>query len=129
MAPRWGDRKGYQVQADTEFGRVAFSFNEYFLKRFQDELYPVKVTGDCQYGINRTPSGWWLWVLNNRGVSKFIDTFEKVDESCASRVRVDFRTVAAKSCVELQSGERIALSGNGFDATIPAGGIRIFELK
>ena len=27
------------------------------------------------------------------------------------------------------SGERIALSGNGFDATIPAGGIRIFELK
>ena len=129
MAPRWGDRKGHQVQADTEFGRVAFSFNEYFLKRFQDELYPVKVTGDCQYGINRTPSGWWLWVLNNRGVSKFIDTFEKVDESCASRVRVEFRTVAAKSCVELQSGERIALSGNGFDATIPAGGIRIFELK
>ncbi len=129
MAPRWGDRKGYQVHEATEFGRVAFSFNEYFLRRFQDELYPVKVTGDCQYGINKTPSGWWLWILNNRGVSKFIDTFEKVDESCASRVRVDFKTVAAKSCVELQSGERVALSSGGFDATIPAGAIRIFELK
>ena len=129
MAPRWGDKKDYQVDRDTEFGRVEFSFNAYFLKRFQDELYPVRVTGDCQYGINKTPSGWWLWILNNRGVSKFIDTFEKVDESCASKVRVDFSRVKATSCTELQSGESVALSGNGFDATIPAGGIRIFELK
>ena len=134
MTPRWGDKahwgkNNWRMAQDTQLGRVSFAFNEYFLKRLQDEIYPVKVTGDCQYGINKTCDGWWLWMLNNKGVSKFIDTFEKIDEICRSRVHVDFKRMSASSCTELLSGERVALVGGGFDATIPAGGVVVFELK
>ena len=36
-------------------------------------LLPVKVEGDIQYGMNKAAGGWWLYLFNNKGVTKFAD--------------------------------------------------------
>ena len=77
----------------------------------------------------RTRGGWWLWVLNNKGVTKFADAYETVDESAASAVRVGFKGVRASKCRELVAGVDVALSESGFSVVVPAGETRIFELK
>ena len=129
MAPRWNGRKGYSVADDAEFGRASFAYNRYLFARLQDELFPVRVAGDCQYGINRTKTGWWLWMLNNRGVRKWIDVAETLDPSAVSPVTVDFGRLDVKSVSELVENERVACTARGFAYALPPGSVRIFELK
>lgn len=49
---------------------------------------PVSVMGDVQWGVNRTRTGWLLYLINNRGVVKFVDTPEEIDVKKTARVTV-----------------------------------------
>ena len=131
MAPKradWEVKARMKTSDDVKVGRISFVFNRWLFRRLQEELFPVCVTGDCQYGINRTKTGWWLWALNNKGVSKFIDTFETVDAAQSSRVHVDFKGLRISSVRALLEDAEVATDGSGFDGVVPAGGVVVYEL-
>ena len=62
-------------------GKVRFPKVEAIFERLQNDYFPFKVKGECLYGANRTDDGWWLWMFNNRGVTKFTDAPHTVDHS------------------------------------------------
>ena len=57
------------------------------LRELADQYLPIRVTGDpVQSQINRTPSGWVIELINNRGVVKRPDQPTVTDSKAISRV-------------------------------------------
>ncbi|MCL4790350.1 MAG: hypothetical protein KJ070_26800, partial [Verrucomicrobia bacterium] len=57
------------------------------LARLARELLPIKVLGDAvQYQINRTPTGWVIELVNNRGVAKKPGEPAVIDPQAKARV-------------------------------------------
>lgn len=115
--------------ADILTGRRRFPAVAARLKALQDEYFPVSVTGDCLYGINRNETGWWLWCLNNNGVTKFADRDQVVDAAAESSVTVDLGRTGATKVVELVHGTTVPVENGRFAFAIPAGDLAIFELR
>ena len=114
--------------AEIRRGTRKFPELDFFLSRFQDELFPFKVSGSCLYGANKTADGWWLWALNNEGVTKFTDSPEEIDEARASTINVALKAGGAKGARELVTGKAVDLKDGAFSWTIPAGGVAVFEV-
>jgi hypothetical protein len=110
-------------------GERKFPEVEAMLEGLQKELFPFEVSGDCQYGANKTADGWWLWVFNNKGVIKFADEFERIDRSKDAQIAVKFCGGDCGEVVELVSGRRVAAEGGRFAATVPAGDFAVFAIK
>ena len=111
-------------------GKAKFPEVREHLLRLRDKYFPVAVSGDeLQYGLNRTPTGWWLWCFNNRGVKKFVDAAEEIDPSAASAVTFDFTKLGAVPSRELVSGRPVAASGSRLSWTLPPGDLAVFEIK
>ena len=119
---------GKAPEEDIRAGRLRFPAIEKFFAEVRDELFPVKVDGDVLWGMNRRPNGWWLWCLNNKGVVKFADAFEEIDEGAASTIRVNPNGFRAGRVRELLSGRDCKLSDGSFEWTVPAGGLAVFEM-
>ena len=113
---------------DVLAGRRRFPEIEFFLERFRDELFPFSVSGSCLYGANRTADGWWLWALNNDGVTKFTDMFALIDESKAHALEIDLKGIAADEVRELATGRKVAVRNGRFRWTVPAGKLAVFEI-
>ena len=92
------------------------------------DLYPVSLSGDVVWGLNRTRKGWWLWCFNNRGIVKFADAYQEVDPAGARTVTVDLKRLAVRQVRELVSGTDVKISGNGFSFTVAPGSPAVFEL-
>ena len=109
-------------------GRRRFPALDSFFAGVRDEFFPIKVQGDVLWGLNKTDGGWWVWCLNNKGVTKFADAFEEIDESAASRIRVELGVAASAHVRELISERDVTVRGGGFDWIVPAGGVAVFEV-
>ena len=109
-------------------GKQRFPSVERVLEGLQRDLFPFAVKGDCQFGANRTKDGWWLWVFNNKGVRKYADTFERIDETCASDISVEFVHVAAAPVTELVSGRKVDVKDGRFLYRIPASDFAVFKI-
>lgn len=81
------------------------------LARLAREMSPVEVSGDAiQYQINRTPSGWVVELVNNRGVVKVKDKPAIIDTAAVARVTLK----PAEECtavMEWRSGRSHSTSG------------------
>ena len=121
-------RFGSDAINDLRGGKFAFPQVAAVFDDLQRDYFPFKVAGDCLYGANRTADGWWLWVFNNKGVTKFADAPEKIDHGCDVRV-----TVTADGGVgavrELVCGRTVAATDSGFSSTVPAGDLAVFEIR
>ena len=74
------------------------------LEQIAQECLPLSVTGDAiQYQINRTPHGWLVELINNRGVVKQRDQPAVIDPTAVARVRLTCR-MPCKSVTEWRSG-------------------------
>ncbi|MBQ6914167.1 MAG: hypothetical protein IJQ65_00480 [Kiritimatiellae bacterium] len=113
----------------TATGARKYPFYEWIFSRLQEELFPVKVKGDCLYGLNRTKKGWWLWTFNNRGVGKFADRHETVDHAYDTVVRVDASGLGPFSVREVVGGGRPFVCRGRFSWPVDAGEFAIFEIS
>lgn len=131
-APRWLVPRftvdGNAIVHYTRTGRRRFPFMEFFLEGLQQHLFPVKVEGSAQFGLNCTAGGWWLWCFNNRGVKKFADVPQEIDRAFDSELGVDVSRLGVAKCRELLSGKSVDVSSGKFAWKIPAGELAIFEL-
>ena len=96
---------------------------------FKAELFPFKVSGDCLYGANRTKDGWWLWVFNNRGVTKFADKMAKIDHACDAEVEIASANARISSAKELLSGGAVQVADGAFKHRVAAGDLAVFGIK
>ncbi len=94
-------------------------------------LLPVEVLGDVEWLLNRTADSWLLTLLNPAGINKPQHGIVPTDYS-------QERTVQIRSLQPLQSAtewfsqESLPITGNTKSETtisIPAGGVRIIELR
>ena len=80
-----------KVQPEICSGRMTFPVVKKLLERVQAETMPFAVEGDVQWGVNRTRDGWFVWLVNNKGSTKFAKEPETVDHAFDQVVRVTDR--------------------------------------
>ena len=117
------------LPADIFSGRRTFPSLDSFFAGVRDEFFPVKVKGDVLWGLNKTEKGWWVWCLNNKGVTKFADAFEEIDERAAAHVRVDLGAISPSHVREILSERDIPVVGGSFGWTVPAGELAVFAIE
>jgi hypothetical protein len=115
--------------ADVSSGRTQFPIQKFLLRQARDTTMPVAVDGDVQWGVNfvegngergmrdekiensgrcrgRGKSGRYLvWLMNNKGVTKFQQEPEVVDHAFDAKVKITNKK-----------------SGKSVEVTVPAGG-------
>ncbi len=114
---------------DIKRGRLVFPKVAEMLRGLQAELFPFQVSGDCRVGANRTANGWWLWVFNNKGVIKFTDTFERIDQTKRTDIVVRSKTVLLDDVRELITGKSVISKNNVFEWSVAAGDLAVFEIS
>ena len=91
----------------------------------QDEFCPVRVSGDCLYGLNRTPTGWLVWLFNNRGITHYSGEEPIVDPAAKAGVSVTFKA-RPKRIADVRTGAELGVAENVRLAVEP-GAWRILE--
>jgi hypothetical protein len=99
------------------------------LEKIQQEILPVNIVGDIHFIFNRMDdSSWKLLLMNNRGVAKDpLKSEEKRFSEFDSTVRITVPTGATAK--EIYASDAILRQENTYSVTVPAGGVRIVELR
>ena len=119
----------YVQSLDASSGKLQFPYVEQLLKLLCAEVNPVKVDGDIKFGLNKTPSGWWLYLFNNKGVMKMDGEPETLDPQRTANVKIDFHRIKVQSVKELRSEQEMAVQNNQMELEIGPGDFKILELK
>ena len=108
-----------------------FPFVEYFLKNIVSEVLPLDVKGDIEYGLNKLADGWLLYLINNKGVTKFTNREQILDMSKTAKVEVSLRDINAATITELREQKEIRKDdkNNSFTVDVPPGDIRVIKIK
>ncbi|MBR4653009.1 MAG: hypothetical protein IKO72_06575 [Kiritimatiellae bacterium] len=109
-------------------GRFSFPKVAKVFDGLQADYFPFKVTGYCLYGANRNEKGWWLWIFNNKGVTKFARDPHVVDHAFDAKIEVSSAKARIVSAHELLGENGIKVVDGSFSFTLPAGELAIFEI-
>ena len=104
-------------------------FAAHLLAHVFSDASPIKVTGDVEYLVNRSSTGWVITMLNNNGVFKPQQGLAQVDRSAYVTARIDLGSEQVRSAVEWISGDKLTVQQNSVTVRIAPGGIAIVELR
>ena len=92
-------------------------------------LHPFRVSGDVQFGFNRLPDGWLVYLVNNGGVKKFGDTRAEFSPEPA-RVTLDVSGLGRVEVRELACGAKVDVEAETGKAclSVPSGDLRVVRL-
>lgn len=114
---------------ETKNGGKKFIFIEYLLDRLVPELLPLSVSGDIQYGLNKTPQGWWLYLFNNKGIIKFTDIPETFDMTKTANVIVNLNNLHAGEIRELITNQTVTPQDKQLHLTMKPGEFAIYDIR
>jgi hypothetical protein len=126
--------RNYMHDQRDVLGKLAygkdFPFIEYFLSNVEKEVLPLEVRGDIQYGINKLNDGWLLYLINNKGVTKFTNKEQTLDMSKTAKVVVSLRDINASAITELRGHKALQkdVGNNSFTVIVPPGDIKICKI-
>jgi hypothetical protein len=92
-------------------------------------LMPVEVDGDVEWMVNRTASGWIVTLLNPAGQAKPQQGITPTDFRQNRRVMIRSRAPLASASDWLFPEEALKMAESQVGLEVPAGGVRIVELK
>ena len=95
------------------------------------DVLPFTVTGDVQYLVNRRTDGWWITLINNKGVVKPPKQPARVDPAQAVDVRIDYPGNAAADIRELVNASRLRVRRGDsarIECTVPPGDVRVIQI-
>ncbi len=115
-----------EVLGETINGKRKFPDIKWLLDHLHQEIVPAKVTGDIQYGFNKTAKGWWIYLFNNKGVMKTALTPQRIDNSADTVVEIEFTEMNPSAVRELFTEKQF--SGKTIKVPVPAGSCRILEI-
>ncbi|MDD4869024.1 MAG: hypothetical protein PHR77_00585 [Kiritimatiellae bacterium] len=103
---------------------------ELLMRQIVKEVLPVEVKGDIEYGLNKVSDGWWVYLINNKGVTKYTTTPEEFDVAETASVTVNMRALRVTALRELRTGEQIVVdrNRNTFTIQVGPGDIRIVKI-
>lgn len=111
------------IGATTSYPSVGWLFD-----RLLKPLCPLRVTGEVQYGLNRLPDGWQVYLVNNGGVTKFGDKAETFDPKGAE-VTIDCSALpTGMRAVERMTGTELSREKGVVGLTVPSGDLRIVDI-
>ena len=89
---------------------------------------PLRVSGDVQFGVNRTSKGLLLWLFNNKGVVKFFEEPEELDCAKTALVTVDLKNMSPDTVKDPYTSEFFPKKGK-FALKVPPGGWRLVQIE
>lgn len=104
----WSD----EGQGAIATGRQQFPVYQQVLREVQRDFMPVTVEGDIQWGVNKREKGWFVWLINNKGVTKFHGTDEEIDHAFDAKVKITDKA-----------------SGKVIETLVTAGGYKYIEIR
>ena len=100
---------------------------EYLFARVQDETLPIRVDGDIHFGVNRTPDGWNVWLINHKGVIHYSLEPEEFNPAETAHVTVGLRALAGAKVTDLRSGATLP-SGRSFSVDVAPGEWKLIHI-
>ncbi len=85
-----------------------------------------------EYGVNKCKTGWLVYLINNKGVTKWTDTREILDEQASAKVVIDCGKIGKiEKATELRSGRDMACDQGEqkLELDVGPGDIRIILIK
>ena len=132
MVPDFDETKPasyFRALGITFGGNSNFKYVRALLDQLKNELLPFKVSGDIQYGFNRTSKGWLVYLINNNGVTKFATNPAKFDMSKTANVSVSSADGKGFRAQELLSGKNLSSGKNSFSLQIAPGEFAIVDIS
>jgi hypothetical protein len=123
------DNKDYFGQfRDAKSGKLIFPYIRELLDGICGESLPIKVTGDIQFGLNKTKTGWWIYLLNNKGVYRLYGDPEKFDPNRTATVTVDVSRLNPKTVRELFSKQNVSVNNGKVTLTVGPGDLKCLRV-
>lgn len=107
-------------------GEARYDLIANLLTAVQDDTLPVAVSGDVSWGVNRTSSGWLLWLFNNKGITHYSGEAPIVDPAAKAEVSVAFKTLP-KRVADVRTGAGLDASKT-MRLVVEPGAWRILEV-
>ena len=109
----------------------SFPFVDYFLGNFVKEVLPLEVKGDIQYGLSKLSDGWLLYLINNKGVTKFTNKEQVLDIAKTAKVEVSLKDIRISKITELREQITIPMDDKikSFTIDVPPGDIRVIKIE
>ena len=92
-------------------------------------LMPIEVRGDVQWLVNRTTTGWMVTLLNQAGQAKPQQGITPTDYRENRSVTIVSRVPVTTAKDRLLPDDVLAVKENRVTLEVPAGGVRVIELK
>lgn len=100
-------------------------FAAHMLAHIFADVTPVKVTGDVEYLINRSSTGWIVTLINNNGVFKTQQGMAQVDRSAYVNVTISLRNEKIQSATDWITDRAL----NPENIRIAPGGVAVVEIR
>jgi hypothetical protein len=113
---------------DARSGKQQFPYIKELLDMICPETIPIKVSGDIHYGLNKTKTGWWIYLLNNKGVYRLYGDPEKLDPKRAAEVTIDISMLNPQKVTELFTNTDIIRKDGKVALVVPPGDIRCLRV-
>jgi len=138
-----GDGKPFCAAFDQGKGRLVFLSVPYALGIDQEPipvlarlvahatrgLLPIQVAGDVEWSLNRSQDGWMLTLLNAAGQLKPQQGIYPTDFGENRTLTVTARFPIKSVRDRLLESDPFEVKDNAFTCIVPAGGVRILEIK
>ena len=122
-------KQGQSMAGEIRSGRGELGLIRHVLDDAQDRFVPVKVEGDVFWGLSRTANGWFLWLMNNKGVAKYAGEPADIDFSKTAEVKVNLRTLAGLTPRDADTGEPLPVADGAFVVKVGPGGLAFVQIE
>jgi len=117
------------VPRGLSIGRQAIPVVGRLFAHLSRKLMPVEVVGDVQWLVNRTSTGWAVTLLNPAGQDKPQQGITPTDYRQNRLVTIKSRVPVTTAVDRLLKTEALSVTDNRVVCKVPAGAVRIIELR
>lgn len=110
-------------------GNEKFPFIAFLLERLSKEVLPMEVKGDIEYGLNKLKDGWLIYLINNKGIYKNLNS-ERFDPEQTVTVEINLKKIKSEMITELRKNEKISLNKetNSFSLNVGPGDVGVVKI-
>jgi hypothetical protein len=107
-----------------------FPFAKYFLSKIVEEVLPLAVEGDIEYGVNKIKKGYLLYLINNKGITKFVDTKQAINKNKRAKVKINFRKLRTLNVTDMLTGKFIKVdANNSIELFVEPGNLKVVKVQ
>lgn len=120
----------YLLPKDHQMWRHS-PFPSFLLNQIVEEVLPLQVKGDIQYGLNKLEDGWVVYLINNKGVYKWARTPQKLNPGERARVEIVLKEIKPTRIIELREDKKVSWDrkANSFFIEVGPGDVKVVKIN